>query len=276
MEAAANLLAALPAGDAPVLTPHVLTGRQFWFQTAFCLWTFARQAGRPLAPAIYDDGTLRPVDRDGLNRLFPTGRFVSHGEALAQLDEYLPEHRFPVLRDRWRHYPNIRKLIAPHLGQSGWKLVIDSDLLFFRRPELVLAWMERPNAPLHGVDDETSYGYSPELLESLAGAPLPPKLNVGLCGLKSEELDWPRIEQWCRILIEREGTHYYLEQALVAMLLAGRPSVVAPTHEYVTLPRPPEALACRAVMHHYVAESKRWYFQHNWRRALAQPGQVSA
>jgi hypothetical protein len=22
-------------------------------------------------------------------------------------------------------------------------------------------------------------------------------------------------------------------------------------------------------MHHYVAESKRWYFQHNWRRALA-------
>jgi hypothetical protein len=25
------------------------------------------------------------------------------------------------------------------------------------------------------------------------------------------------------------------------------------------------------VMHHYVAESKRWYFQHNWRRALPRP-----
>jgi hypothetical protein len=24
-------------------------------------------------------------------------------------------------------------------------------------------------------------------------------------------------------------------------------------------------------MHHYVAESKRWYFQHNWRRALPRP-----
>jgi hypothetical protein len=34
------------------------------------------------------------------------------------------------------------------------------------------------------------------------------------------------------------------------------------------MPVPPEARDCRAVMHHYVAASKRWYFQHNWQRAL--------
>ncbi|MDB6165383.1 MAG: glycosyl transferase family 2, partial [Lacunisphaera sp.] len=69
----------------------------------------------------------------------------------------------------------------------------------------------------------------------------------------------------------REGTSYYLEQALIAMLVAGRDCAVAPAADYVTLPQPPEALECRAVMHHYVAESKRWYFQRNWRQALLAP-----
>jgi hypothetical protein len=51
-------------------------------------------------------------------------------------------------------------------------------------------------------------------------------------------------------------------------MVAGRPCDIAPGDDYVTLPRMPEARDCRAVMHHYVAESKRWYFQENWRRAL--------
>jgi hypothetical protein len=86
--------------------------------------------------------------------------------------------------------------------------------------------------------------------------------------LRSEELDWERLEHLCRTLIERERTHYYLEQALVAVLLAGRACAVAPEKEYLTLPVPPEASECRAVMHHYVADSKRWYFQQNWKRCF--------
>ena len=61
--------------------------------------------------------------------------------------------------------------------------------------------------------------------------------------------------------------YVYLEQALVAMLVAGQRCAVAPGDDYLTCPQPPEATACGAVMHHYVAESKRWYFQRNWRTA---------
>lgn len=70
-------------------------------------------------------------------------------------------------------------------------------------------------------------------------------------------------------MITQEKTSYYLEQALIAMLVAGRPCAIAPVADYVTLPKPPEAHACKAVMHHYVAHSKRWYFQQNWRLALS-------
>lgn len=263
----------LPVGDqtTSALEIHLLTGNRFWHQTAFCLWTFAHQSGRCLAPVIYDDGTLAGAERDHLRRLFPAIHFVPKADSAAALDAMLPASRYPFLHDRWRLYPNIRKLIDPHLGSSGWKLVLDSDLLFFRRPDFLLSWLAAPDRPLHAVDNETSYGYGRALMDRLAGAHVGDLINVGLTGLRSDELDWERVEYFCRELITASGTHYFLEQALIAMLVAGRDCAVAPAADYVTCPVPPEAGACRAVMHHYVAHSKPWYFRQNWRTALTLP-----
>jgi hypothetical protein len=271
MEVAAYSLPELSGLNGPApLELHVLTGRRFWYQTVFCLWTFARHSGRSLRPIIYDDGSLSEQFSAPLARLFPNARFVSQEEIIDRLDVHLPVARYPALRERWVNYPNIRKLIDVHVGQSGWKLVIDSDLLFFRRPSLLIEWLESPTQPLHAVDCETSYGYTRPLLDSLAGAPVAELVNVGLTGLNGSELDWEKLEYWCRTLIQCERTNYYLEQALVAMLVAGGVCNIAPATDYVTLPRPPEARECRAVMHHYVANSKRWYFQHCWHVALRQ------
>jgi hypothetical protein len=271
METAAYSLPLLPAAGGLPLEVHLLTGRRFWYQTAFCLWTFARQSGRPLAPVIYDDGTLTAEFQAPLLRLFPGIRFVAQAETIARLDAHLPVAKFPVLRERWANYPNIRKLTDVHVGRSGWKLVLDSDLLFFHRPALLVDWLDRPAQPLHAVDSETSYGYSRPLMNELAGASVADLVNVGLTGLHGGEIDWERLEYWCTTLLARERTSYYLEQALIAMLVAGRPCAIAPAAEYLTLPLPPETQDCRAVMHHYVAHSKRWYFQQTWRRVTQDP-----
>jgi len=266
METAAANLPSPPNAPGRLLELHLLTGRRFWYQTAFCLWSLARHANRPLAPVIYDDGSLTDDFRYPLQRLFPAARFVAQEETIARLDGLLPANKFPVLRERWLSYPNIRKLTDPHVGSSGWKLVLDSDLLFFRHPQFLLDWLDRPTCPLHAVDCETSYGYSRPLMYELAGTQVRDLVNVGLTGLNGAELDWERLESWCRVLINRERTHYYLEQALVAMLVAGRECAISPAVDYVTLPVEPETTECRAVMHHYVAHSKRAYFQKNWRR----------
>jgi hypothetical protein len=273
MEAAAAQLPRLapaPAGAAPV-TLHVLTGRRYWYQTAFCLWSFARAAGRPLTPVILDDGSLAAEFAAPLLRLFPAARIVSAPEILARLDTHLPAARFPSLRARRLEFPLLRKLLDPHAGLAGWRLLVDSDLLFFRRPTVLLDWHDRPERPLRAEDLVNAYGYPLDLLAELASRPVPERVNTGLLGLRSEDFDWDRLEFWCRTLLERGGPQYYQEQALVALLLAGRDCVVLPPNDYVLLPQPPEALEYRAVMHHYVAHSKRWYFQHSWRHILT-PG----
>jgi hypothetical protein len=263
--AAASLQPVPRRGNASTITLHLLSGRRFWEQTVFCVHSFARNVACDVVPIIYDDGSLESEYRDLLASALPLAEFVPQAQTIDRLDEFLPTAHYPRLRERWTNYPNIRKLLDVHVGSAGWKLVLDSDLLFFRAPEFLIEWLRRPEVPLHAVDFETSYGYSPLRMERLAGASVSPLVNVGLTGLNSDSLDWERLEYWCDQLISAEGTHYYLEQALVAMLVAGRPCAVAPRADYVTLPVMPEALQCRAVMHHYVADSKRWYFRHNWR-----------
>ncbi len=273
MVAAALELPPLPAAipDSPLVF-HLLTGRRFWYQTAFCLHSLARTAGAPIRAEIYDDGTIDAEVDGWLRRLGPAVTIHPQAGIIARLDRILPADRFPVLRERWINYPNIRKLTDVHAGSTGWKLVIDSDLLFFRRPEFLLRWLQAPDRPLHAVDCEESYGYSRPLMERLAGAPIPPLANVGLCGLRSEGLDWVELEAWCAALIAKERTSYYLEQALVAMLAARQPCAVAPAADYLTLPGRDEVNAPRAVMHHYVAQAKRWYFRQGWRHVATTRG----
>jgi len=272
MVEAARQLPALPQpAGAPRVALHLLTGRKYLFQTAYCLHSFARQSGAAVEAHIYDDGSFDDDLRAQLARLGDGIVFHPIDETHAKLDALLPESRFPVLRERWRNYPNIRKLIDPHLGSTGWKLIMDSDLLFFRRPDFLLDWYAAPDRPLHGVDCSESYGYSRTLMEQLVGAPIPLLVNVGLCGLRSESLDWSELEAWCAGLIAREKTSYYLEQALVAMLVARQqPCAVAPAAEYLTNPGRDEGSAPTAIMHHYVAESKRWYYRHGWREVQRQ------
>jgi hypothetical protein len=260
-----------PSGcdSGPSIEVWFLTGARFWYQTAFCAWSLAHHSQRRLVLNLVDDGSLRFEQEQQLRRLFPSGYTRWKHDVVAELDQNLPASRFPVLRQRWSDYVNIRKITDIHLGSSGTKLVLDSDMLFFQRPDELLAWWDQPNGPCLMVDCEESYGYSRELMEELAGFPIPPLLNVGICGLDSETIDWEELEYLCKTLVEREGTSYYLEQALVAMLAARATPTVMPRRNYITFPTRQQAQAGEGVLQHYVADSKPWYFRSAWRIAAS-------
>jgi hypothetical protein len=93
-------------------------------------------------------------------------------------------------------------------------------------------------------------------------------LNVGICGLASELINWEELEHWCQTLVEREGTSYYLEQALVAMLAARTNPTVMPPSIYITFPIRQQTMAGQGVLQHYVADSKPWYFGEAWKVML--------
>ena len=267
MEVAAYLLPPFYPDQTPQQAVEIwfLTGKRFWYQPAFCAWSLARRSGRPLIMNLADDGTLTPELERELRRLFPDGSTHWRQECQAQFEQLLPAARYPTLHLRWHDYINLHKLTAPHLVGSGTKLVLDSDMLFFRRPDALLDWWDQRQNPCLMVDCEESYGYSRPLLERLAGVPLLPSLNVGICGLDSDVIDWDEVEFWCRSLVEAEGTSYYLEQALFAMLASRHHPTVLEKTDYITCPSSNQAEAGGGVLQHYVADSKPSYFAKSWK-----------
>jgi hypothetical protein len=270
MKSAAYCLPPLQCGSDNDISPlevWFLTGCKFWYQTAFCAWTLSFHANRQIVLNIVDDGTLGASAIAELRRLFPKGELILSRQASDRFNRLLPLERFPALHKLRKEYVHIRKITDIHLGRSGSKLVLDSDMLFFRKPDALLAWWDQSAQPCLMTDCQESYGYSQKLMEELAGAPIRPLLNVGICGLASEWIDWHELEHWCHTLVNREGTSYYLEQALVAMLASRSQPMVLPKAEYITFPTRAEAENGVGVLQHYVADSKPWYFEKAWKQA---------
>ena len=273
LEAARHLPPLEVSGPESPVEVHFLTGRMFWYQTAFCCYSLMLHSRADLRIVFNDDGTLERRHADTLLATFPAARVNFEPEIEERLDEHLPAERFPVLRRRRLNLKLMRKLTDTHAGTSGWKLFLDSDMLFFRRPDFLLNWLRSPRQQRFYMEDITrAYGYSPELMSTLARGPLPKQMNSGMCGLKSDELDWEQLEAWCAEMIAHGGERYLQEQALSAMLMVKRPCAVAPREDYITVPRRKEVRNPRAVMHHYAGDLKRWYLQFAWKHVLDAAG----
>ncbi len=139
-----------PASMEQPLDVYFLTGKYFWYQTCFCAYSLAQQSDRPIRPVIYDDGSLTKTYQDAIYRIFPRAKIILKPDIDINVDRYLPRSQFPYLRERRDNYPNIRKLTDIHLGSQGWRLVLDSDMLFFRPPFSAQLASVSPTALLHG------------------------------------------------------------------------------------------------------------------------------
>jgi hypothetical protein len=265
MEKSAARLSPLPRQPEDVPLVYFLSGKKFWYQTLFCAYSLAKQVRDRIGFAIIDDGTLSTENAETLSRVLVGCKIIFREQIEEQLNHYLPKRQFQSLRARRLDYPHIKKLTDVHAGSRGWKLVLDSDMLFHRQPVFLEQWLRCPKVPLHMRDIANSYGYSNAIMRDLAGAEIPERLNVGVCGLQSDTIDWTKVEHWCRELISREGSHYLQEQALVAMLVAGNPRSEAPVCDAIVAPSRAESTFPSAALHHYVAESKAWYFRFAWR-----------
>jgi hypothetical protein len=263
---AAHSLPPIPREGTPSTPPVTfLTGNHFWFQTAFCLWSLQRVVREPLQFDILDDGTLTRAQAGFLTRLTPHITIHWNGDTEARLAEVIPASRFPALHARRKNFPLLRKLTDVHAGRRGPRLFLDSDMLFFREPTVLLDWLHDPRVNLHMVDVDTYYGYSRPLMEQLAGAPVPDRINSGISGLQSDQLDWKKIDHWLATLELREGTHYLAEQAMTAMLIAGNQErIPLPTGDYLCAPSPAECQHPTAALHHYVSDSKLSCYRYSW------------
>ncbi|MEM9938490.1 MAG: glycosyl transferase [Pseudomonadota bacterium] len=265
MKVAARNLPAMaePSNPYPVGVTY-LSGEKYWHQTLFCFMSLQIHTDRKIDFQIFDDGSFTDQTMDLVRSMVPWVKFVTNDDITTRLNAKLPVESYPSLRARRLEYPHLRKLTDIHCQSDGWTLVLDSDMLFFKRPDELLDWMAEPDHPIFMQDVQTYYGYPKEYLDRQVGIDVPERINVGLYALFGPDIDWQKVELWCHDQIRELGTSYLQEQGLTAQVLALHGPRALPDSEYVVKPDLAEGFAPTGALHHYVAEAKRAYFQFGW------------
>lgn len=251
------------------LTIYFLTGQKYLYQTLFCIQSLVKQSKEEFKFVLVDDGSFNIKLINRIKKQLPGAEIIDKKTVERNLNKYLPKNLYPHLHRKREEYPHIKKLTDIHtIPGNSWKLVLDSDMLFWREPKEIIDWLRKPNNPLHMVDCLESYGYSCQLMENLCKSAIPKLLNVGAIGLNSEKINWHNIESWVEILEEKEGKTYYLEQALSAMVIGSQPSKVLDPVEYIVNPSEEKITTTIGTLHHYVDLSKEGYYKYGMSKII--------
>ncbi len=256
-----------PPAAGPPLRLHYLTGKRYVPLTTIALLSAQQVMGRPIEPWLFDDGSLDADDTAAFRRFFPNAHLVLQGEINANLDRELPADRFPFLRRIRLGYIHLRKLTDIQTCGAAWRLVLDSDVFFFHRPAQLLEVIGRP-AWAHMQDCMPAYGAPVETLSALAGAEVHPRANVGICHVDGATIDWEFVEHCARVLLHQHGFSYYLEQALMAILMARAGAIALDDGDYLVYPTAAQARAARHAAVHYVDKSYLTMMRYGWRQVL--------
>jgi hypothetical protein len=273
MAAAVRRLPELPPVTAHLDVPvYFLTGRRFWHQTAFCVHSFIRhsRAGFPLI--FMSDGTLDANIAERLTALFPNARVLSHVELSEKIAAFLPRSRYPALNTHRHRFVLLRKLTDTLVGEHGYRLFFDSDMLFWNHPGELLARVRRGESLYMADAGGDGYTLPRSILKQYLSVEPAPTVNSGLIGVHADNIDWDLLERACALLLTEGQDQRLLEQTLWAILLAQQNARALPASDYRVVIDPP---ACRAalaegrpVLMHYAWHACLSYAADEWQRYL--------
>jgi len=248
---------------------YFLTGKNYLYQTLFCIKSLVKVSSEKFNFILVDDGSFDSEFIIGIRQHLRNCKILQKEEIQQNLNSVIPETEYPYLHKKRKEYPHIKKLTDVHTSSKHeWKVVIDSDMLFWNEPKEFINWLKKPSNPIFMLDCEESYGYSKSLMKELCKSEIYDFLNVGIIGLNSTKINWNNLENWSKTMEEKEGTSYYLEQALSAMLVGNQPSTVLPKTEYIVNPTKDQVLNHTGCLHHYVDLSKEHYYTFAWKKLI--------
>jgi hypothetical protein len=178
---------------------HVQTCGEDWLLAAWALATWFWRTKRNWNVFIHDDGTLPDEAGMQLREIFPNVTIVRCEEAD---EKVLPALQDMPLARRFRaSHPVGRKVFDAAEFASGPRyILLDSDVLFFRRPEEILNWTDNPNDEcwfIQGTDEHSLVTL--EVARDLFGVNLWPWVNTGICLMQKAALD----TAFCERVLER-------------------------------------------------------------------------
>ena len=212
---------------------HVLTGKETWLLTAWMLASWEHATGRKWNIVLHEDGTLTEEMSKLLAGLFPGLTMIWKRDADRQIE--LELKGMPHCLEYRSRHPLAQKIFdVPLLCRSERFVLLDSDVLFFRRPDRVLAWVDDGKEECYFNEDvgEASVVAADQALECF-NIRLWPRVNSGLCLVYRQAIEPGFCEQCMARTGMLQGVLWRVEQTLFALCASrhGRGGVLPREYE---------------------------------------------
>ena len=241
----------------PIPTVNYLTGSNFLYQTIYSAYSLIALGQATVGLRIINDDSLSSADIEVLHRIFPDRIRVEPLDAQeAIMESIFPRSRFPALRLSRDEGALWRKLTDVHGGRSGWTTFIDSDTFFYRPPVRLFADRQLSAPALYSADHHSNYGLPIPVLSKIIGHSVRERINSGLVKLKSDSIDWEKMEFWLSQMRANAVHPNFLEQGLTALHLSFGAAEALPETDYKLTPSIHEVRRPTAVFHHFAGNSK--------------------
>jgi hypothetical protein len=231
-----------------------VAGKANWYQMVFCLYSFYNNLGFNLKTVIIDDGTIDDELTKKIHSQVPFATIISHNEAGLRANEFFNAGKYLVINSLLNVFVVFKKLFHAHALVEGPVLVLDADMLFYKKPHELIEWMNSPDKPVYMYDKSSIYGLNSEVI--LKKLPIKHNVNTGIIGLNNKNFDFEKLERLAKNYMEVDGLNYLIEQALYAMYLNDMETICLSPTNYEIIPPKNEAKKPMAVMHHYPTENR--------------------
>lgn len=223
----AAVLPPVPAATNADVEIHMLCGTKHAPIALWAWWSLLRFCDGRFGAVTHSDGSLTPEDIARFQKAIPGMRV----EAEKSLDEIFGpfggKQRLGNIMDIRGRHKLAKKITDFHvLSKAKVVIILDSDILFFKKPVEVLdAIDECLNGGTHVVyneDVQSNYMATPEVLSKHYQQPVPSCFNSGL--VVFPRFDGPILDRMEAVLAKAEEDwrkNYFLEQT-VSAIMAGQ------------------------------------------------------
>jgi hypothetical protein len=210
---------AIPAQDLDYSVHMLLCNRDF--EMSICaLRSFVHYCGRSFEFVIHEDGTLTQQQKQYLLKNFPKSEIIDYDRSLNLARGTFGENS-EIYKIRLKGVMMLKLIDIKLFSKKKKAIVLDSDILFFQKPTVVLDAATRYDVPnLFNKDVTPSLMAPKEVLEGICGQKIPERINAGFSVLYTDAIDFVLIEKWLKDLNERkiEFILHRIEQSLITML----------------------------------------------------------
>ncbi|MEQ1862044.1 MAG: hypothetical protein ABMA13_19165 [Chthoniobacteraceae bacterium] len=259
----------IPVGADTTCEIHALTSGDDWLNLMWALKSFLRASGRRYALCIHDDGTLGADASAHLLAAFPGARLIARSEADRRLADRLARYpRCAAFRASNKLAPKVFDFAA--CLESDRMMLLDSDILFFSKPDALLAALETGTANALGRDWRYGYCFDLATIQPMLDFTLPPLINSGLGLVRKDSirLDW--IEEFLALPGVENNTHridghsHRIEQTLIALSSARSGFTMLPAEYDVYL----GAMRAEFPSRHYAGPTRHLMYREGMRRLV--------